>query len=478
VRSPEAAKKRRNEVLAAMRKQNMITELQARDAMASPLGVNMSNYFQKRREDYFFDYVKDKLYESFPRREVRRGGLRVYTTLDLKKQEQARAAIQGRIAGVGPSGAIVTIDPRNGEILAMASSADYGKSKFNLAAQGHRQPGSSFKTMALLTALRKGVDPDSTYYTSEPLDFRDPKWGQIKVKTYDSTYGGSMNLVRATLRSDNAVYMKLALDMGPEEIKKTAQDMGIETKLDGYPAESLGGLTIGVSPLEMATAYATIASGGVYHKPIAITKIRRADGTVLKGKDLPEKLRPQAERRFQDGVTAEATKILEMNVQQGTGTRAQIGCPAAGKTGTTDQHSDGWFVGYTPRLSTAVWVGYPDAAVHMYSEYHGGSVAGGTYPAEIWGDYMRQAKGSFCGSFPPPNNPMSFTRFNGHYTSSAPDTSTIDPATGQPRSTGTATPTPSADNGNGNGQNNGNGNGGQGYDPAMYESPPQGKPGN
>ena len=126
--------------------------------------------------------------------------------------------------------------------------------------------------------------------------------------------------------------------------------MGITTKLDGYPAETLGGLTIGVSPLEMADAYATIASGGVYHKPIAITKIRRADGTVLKGKTLPKKLRPEAERRFQDGVTAEATKILEQNVQGGTGTKPQIGCPAAGKTGTTDEHSDAWFVGFTPRL--------------------------------------------------------------------------------------------------------------------------------
>jgi len=492
-RSPGAAKKRRNEVLAAMADQKMITDAQAREAMASPLGVEGSTYFQKRREDYFFDYVKDKLYETFPRRVVRRGGLRVWTTIDLRKQEQAREAIQGRLAGIGPSGAIVTIDPKNGEILAMASSSDYGKSKFNLAAQGHRQPGSSFKVMALMAALRRGVDPNSTTYVSKPLDFDDPTWGPIKVKTYDGSYGGSMNLVTATLKSDNSVYTQLALDIGPKAVEQTAHDMGITTKLDGYPAEALGGLTIGVSPLEMADAYATIASGGVWHKPIAITKIRQEDGTVLEGKDLPKELRPQSERRFQDGVTYEATKILKSNVTSGTGTRAQIGCPAAGKTGTTDQHSDGWFVGYTPRLSTAVWVGYPDSQVHMYTEYYGGAVAGGTFPAEIWGDYMKRAKGGFCGDFPQPKHPAQFSRFLGKYaTSGAPGAETDDDgnpipqdptATTTPGADGT-TPTPEAtstpatpDNGGGNGGGNGGDDtGGQGYDPALYESPPQGDP--
>ena len=495
VRSPEAAKSRRNEVLDAMAKQHMITDQQAADAKAAPLGVNMSTYFQKRREDYFFDYVKDKLYENFPRRVVRRGGLRVYTTIDLDKQEQARAAIASKLAGVGPSSAIVTIDPKTGEILAMASSSDYGKSKFNLAAQGHRQPGSSFKTMALMTALRQGVDPRTTTYVSKPLDFDDPTWGPIKVKTYDGTYGGNMNLVEATLRSDNSVYEQLALDVGPENIKKTAYDMGIETKLDGYPAEALGGLTIGVSPLEMATAYATIASGGVYHRPIAITKIREADGTFLRGKTMPKKLRPQADRRFQDGVTYEATKILKANVEGGTGVAAQIGCPAAGKTGTTDQHSDAWFVGFTPRLSTAVWVGYPDSQVHMLTEYHGSSVAGGTYPAEIWGTYMREAKGRYCGNFPTPKQPMTFTRFNGKYATGQASTGSTDYGPGQlvPKQTpdpGTTDPGaapadpgtdandqgPGAqdpgtqDDGTGGG---GNGTGGQGFDPALYESPPQ-----
>jgi penicillin-binding protein 1A len=485
VRSPEAAKRRRNEVLAAMLKQKMITAQEAADAMAADLGIDMSTYFQKRRENFFFDYVKDKLYKAFSPREVRRGGLRVYTTIDLSKQAAAREAINGQLAGVGPSAAVVTIDPRNGEIVAMASSADYGKSKFNLPAQGHRQPGSAFKTMALMTALRRGVDPNSTYYVSKPLDFKDPTWGDIKVKTYDGSYRGSISLYSATLASDNSVYTQLALDLGPQAIKQTAYDMGIETHLDGYPAEALGGLTIGVSPLEMATAYATIASGGVYHKPIAITKVRTATGEVLEGADLPKLLRPFSERRFQDGVTAEATRILKANVVGGTGQKAQVGCPAGGKTGTTDRHSDAWFVGFTPRLSTAVWVGYPTAQIFMTHEYHGASVAGGTFPAEIWGAYMKKARGKYCGDFAPAKQPMAFSKFFGKYASGkggdtgpggpttpyAPSTS---PTPGAP--TGGATPGPAdqgKDNGGGNGGGNGNGNG---YNPDLYESPPQQAP--
>jgi penicillin-binding protein 1A len=477
VRDPGAAKARRNEVLDAMVKQGDITAAQGATAKAAPIGLDMSKYFQKRREGYFFDYVKDQLYSAFPVREVRRGGLRVYTTIDPKKQAEARTSIANRLAGVGPSSAIVTIDPRNGQILTMASSSDYGKSKYNLAAQGHRQPGSSFKTMVLMTALARGVDPDTTYYVSHTLNIDDPTYGHIETHTFENTSCGcSMNIHKATIESDNTVFMQMALDLGPDNVRETAYKMGITTHLDGYPAESLGGLTLGVSPLEMADAYATIASGGVWHKPIAITKIRTANGDVLKGAKLPKKLRPEAQRRFQDGVTAEATKILEDNIKEGTGTAAATGCPAAGKTGTTSDFTDGWFVGFTPRLSSAVWVGYPDSSVHMYTEYHGGAVSGPTFPAEIWGDYTKQAMGGFCGAFPPPVHPMTFTKFYGRYASGGrssvtPYSTTYPGATSTP--TGGTTPAPSTGNGNGNG----NGNGGTGaYNPDLYESTPQPAP--
>src|SRR5215217_1030716 len=427
VRDPEQAEARRNEVLAKMAQLGMITPETAQATMKKGLGVNPSRYFTSRRESFFFDYVKDELVKEYGTKTVRQGGLRVDTTIDLKKQQEARAAISGRLAGVGPSSAIVTIDPRNGYIRAMASSADYGKSKFNLAAQGHRQPGSTFKVMALMTALRKGVDPRSTTYVSKPLKFKDPTWGPIDVQTYGHDYSGSISLERATLKSDNTVYMQLALDLGPREVRKTAYDMGIKTHLDGYPAESLGGLTLGVSPLEMADAYATIASGGYRNRPTAITKVTFPDGKP----ELPRRFRVKRTKVFEDGVTAEATRILKENVQMGTGTRANIGCPAAGKTGTTDEFNDAWFVGFTPRLATAVWVGYPNAQVEMKTEYHGASVAGGTFPAEIWGDYMKKVKGKFCGDFKPPKAPFHASPFFGKYSRSGGRATGASSVTGQ-----------------------------------------------
>ncbi len=206
---------------------------------------------------------------------------------------------------------MVAIDPRNGYIRAMASSSNYRHKQFNLAAQGHRQPGSAFKTFVLTTAIKRGINPNSTGYVSQPLDLNTKDYGPWKVQTYDQTYGGCMNLVRATLRSDNTVYAQLDLDLGPKSVADTAKEMGITTKLDGYPAEGLGGLTRGVSPLEMANAYATLASGGIRNKPIAITKVMFPDGEV---EDLGK---PKRERVLSDAVAYEVTKILKMNVRAG-----------------------------------------------------------------------------------------------------------------------------------------------------------------
>src|SRR4051794_22472712 len=373
VRAPEQAEARRNEVLAKMAQLGMITPQTAQATMKKGLGVNPSRYFTSRRESFFFDYVKDELVKEYGTRTVRQGGLRVDTTIDLKKQQEAREAINGRLAGVGPSAAIVTIDPKNGYIRAMASSADYGESKFNLAAQGHRQPGSTFKVMALMAALRAGVDPDATHYTSKsPTKFDDPTYGPIDVQTYSNASAGDISLRKATLLSDNSVYIQLALDIGPDKVKQAAWDLGIRSKVEGFPAETLGGLTDGVSPLEMANAYATIASGGMRNRPTAITKVIFPDGH----KELPARWKVRRTRAFEDGVAAKATEILKQNMTDGTGTVARIGCPAAGKTGTTDEFTDAWFVGFTPRLATAVWVGYPNDRTQMLGLYHGANVAG------------------------------------------------------------------------------------------------------
>ncbi|TML28499.1 MAG: penicillin-binding protein [Actinobacteria bacterium] len=408
-RDPRSALARRNDVLGRMQKMGMISRADYEQAVASPLGVKSNDYYTARRESYFFDYVKEQLIQRYGLETVRKGGLKIYTTIDLNKQQEARDAMKGQLPYTDdPSSAIVSIDPRTGYIKAMASSAKYGKVQFNYAAQGHRQAGSTFKVMVLMAALRKGVDPNTTTYVSHQLDLNTP-WGPWKVSTYSHTYGGTMNLVNATLQSDNTVYAQLDLDVGPDAVRQAAYDLGITTKLDGLPAEGLGGLRLGVSPLEMATAYATVASGGIRHQPLAIKKVVFPDG---KSEDLG---RPVGKRTFSQGVSYEATKILEQNVQRGTGTAANIGCPAAGKTGTVDDYTDAWFIGFTPHLTSAVWVGYPNQKVPMYS-VHGIRVAGGTFPAQIWHDYMSKAVGGDCSDFTVPSQQATFQPFFGKYT--------------------------------------------------------------
>jgi penicillin-binding protein 1A len=451
-RNPGAALERRGEVLNKMAEKHWITRADAQAAAHEKLGLKHGTRYTKRREPYFFDYVQEKLIEQYGVGVYKRGGLKVHTTIDPKLQDEARTAIDGQLAGYpGPASAIVSVDPANGYIRAMASSGTYKDRTFNLAAQGHRQPGSAFKTFVLTTAIRKGINPSSTTYTSKPLDLNVEGYGPWKVKTYSGSYGGTMNLVQATLKSDNTVYAQLILDVGPKAVRETAQMMGITTKLDGLPAEGLGGLRLGVSPLEMADAYATLASGGVRNKPIAITKVEFPDG---KSEDLGQ---PKRTRVFSDGVAYEVTKILKQNVQSGTGTKANIGCPAAGKTGTTDNFNDAWFVGFTPKLATATWMGYPNALTPMPG------VAGGTYPASIWHDYMNVAHGSDCSDFPQPKEPVHFSSFYGHYSSTGSSGSSNYSYRGTPYS--------------GSGNSTGGGTGGTGgYDPRLYESPPQKAP--
>jgi penicillin-binding protein 1A len=470
IKNAPAAKRRRDDVLDKMAELGMVTAQQAERAKRRGLSINPSDYFSRRRESYFFDYVKDELIKEYGPRTVKLGGLVVHTTINLDMQRKAREAIASQLGDIGPSSALVTINPKNGYILAMASSGDYADSKFNLAAQGERQPGSSFKTMALMTALRKGVDPNATHYTSvSPTRINDPRYGPpFEIKTYGGTSGGTMSLWQATLRSDNSVFIQLAMDLGPENVADTAVDMGIKRRhVHGYPAESLGGLENGVSPLEMATAYATIASGGYRNRPTAITKVKFPDGHS----ELPRRWKVKRTKVFEDGMTYEATQILEQNIISGTGPRAATGCPAAGKTGTTDRNTDAWFAGFTPKLATAVWVGYPNDRTEMQTLFYGGPVDGGTFPAAIWGTYMKSVKGNFCGDFKPPKVPFHSSPFFGEYASTGggkldygesdeSDESTPAPVTPEP----TAAPEESDPSG------------GTEFDPEQYESTPQAPP--
>ena len=206
---------------------------------------------------------------------MRRGGLEVHTTIEPELQEIGLEAMRSALPySTDPSSALVSIDPRNGHIRAMVSSSYYEESKFNLAAQGHRQPGSTFKTFVLTTAIRQGIDPYSTYYTSKPLDLYLPQWGHWTVHTADEGYLGTVNLQQATVASDNTVFAQLDLDVGPKAVAATAHQMGITSPLDGIPAEGIGGLRIGVSPLEMSSAYATLAAGGMHRDPVAVDQGR------------------------------------------------------------------------------------------------------------------------------------------------------------------------------------------------------------
>ncbi|MBX5468390.1 MAG: PBP1A family penicillin-binding protein [Thermoleophilaceae bacterium] len=459
-RNPDAALERRNQVLRKMAQMDYITDAEAQRAMRTGLGLRHGDTYTRRREPYFFDYVQEQLIERYGVNVVRKGGLKVHTTIYPALQDAARKAMANRLyLPTDPASAVVAIDPANGYIRAMASSSTYKSRTFNLAAQGHRQPGSSFKTFVLTTAIKRGVNPNTTTYVSQPLNLSTP-YGPWQVKTYDNSYAGRINLVRATLRSDNSVYAQLDLDLGPKSVAETARSMGITTHLDGLPAEGLGGLKLGVSPLEMADAYATLASGGVHHKPLAITKVEFPDGKVDSFGT------PKGRRVLTDGQAYEVTKILEQNVQAGTGTAANIGCPAAGKTGTTDNFNDAWFVGYTPRLAAAVWVGYPNALIEMRS-VHGISVAGGTFPAQIWHDFMSVAKGSFCGGFPRPSTPVQWEPFYGKYSRSG---GGYEGTGAYPPGTGTAPPPAS----NGGAAAPGTDNG---YNPGGNGSPQQQAPG-
>jgi penicillin-binding protein 1A len=455
-----AAKARRNDVLQRMADQGYITQATATRAMATGLGVKHNRYYTAKREGYVYDYVKQFLIDKYGVDTVLRGGLRVDTTIDLHLQKLARKALDGNLGAPDRAGAIVTIDPHTGFVRAMASSSRYGDTKFNLAAQGHRQAGSTFKVMVLMDALRRGVDPDRTTYVSRHLS---PGWlpsvPSYEVQTYSHTYGGSMNLVQATLKSDNSVYAQLDADLGPATVAQTARDMGITSPLHGFPAEGLGGLTDGVSPLEMARAYATIANGGYRVKPIVVRKVTFPNGHV---DDLGKTSRHKV---FEDGVAYEATKILEKNVQAGTGTAAQIGCPAAGKTGTVDNYTDAWFVGFTPRLVTSVWVGHPKDPYPL-----GPGAAGGVVAAPIWGRYMKSAHGKFCGDFPQPKVPFSPQPFFGKYSRNGVRQTTT------PGRQPAATPdTQPGANSQGTGTTGKNGGGTQ-YPPDAYAAPPQTAP--
>jgi penicillin-binding protein 1A len=401
---PEEALARRNDVLKAMRADDYISESAYQAALASPIDLKRGQIYTRIKEPFFFSYVRELLIEKYGATLVRGGGLKVYTTISPRFQRIAIDSIKQELDQSGdPASAIVSINPKNGAIRAMTAVVPGKKNiQFNIAAQGRRQSGSSFKTFVLTEAIRQGINPYSTRYLSAPFHWQpDPNSEPWDVATYSHSYIGAVPIATATLSSDNTVYARLTLDVGPENVVKVAKKMGIKTDL--LPVASIGLGSNAVSVLEMASAYATLAAGGVYSQPMAIRKVVLADGTVDENAGWGVAKR---KRVLPDGVAYEVTRILQSNVTGGTGTGAYYGDPAAaGKTGTTENSADAWFAGYTPRASTVVWVGYPNAQIAM-SNVHGITVAGGTFPASIWRLFMSRALAGLPSvGWPYPKNP-------------------------------------------------------------------------
>jgi penicillin-binding protein 1A len=393
---PEAAIKRRAEVLKTMWEQGYITGDEYRVARTHGLQLNPGHKYTQIRDPFLYDLVESELIEKYGINTVRNGGLKAYTTINPELQQKAEAAVEEScyVCYVGgPAAGLASVDPKTGAIVALASSeGEADESQFNYAWQAHRQPGSSFKTFVLTTAIKQGIEPRGTYYDgSSPITLSIPGGGYWTVHNAEPG-NGTMSLEEATWNSVNVVYAQLDLDVGSQSVTETAEEMGIESELQSVPAEAIGGLSEGVTPLEMADAYATLANGGIHHDPTAISKVVFPNGKVDEpGSD-------SGERVLTPGQAYEVTRILEGVITQGTGAGyTYMGCSSeAGKTGTSEEESDAWFVGYTPAYSTAVWVGHPKSR-----EYTG---FGGPTAGPIWQNYMSSAQEGNCPEFEVPSS--------------------------------------------------------------------------
>jgi penicillin-binding protein 1A len=389
VTNPKAALERRETGLRDMLEQRDITYGQFRQASRTPLPqpeeVRLPGTQGPKAPLYFTNYVKQLLVDRYGTARVFGGGLRVTTSIDIGLQTIAKRAITKWLPSeMGPSAALVAVDPRDGRVLAMVGGDNYRKSQFNLAVQGHRQAGSSFKPFVLATALSQGISPTTTFESGPvTISLGDRLW---YVHNYEGQNLGRIDLGTATAYSDNTVYAQLTNVVGPRNVARTARALGITSPLKGYFAIGLGAEA--VNPLEMARAFSSIANGGsridgslLGNHPRAILSVNGQDNEVVPHRVLSE------------NNAAIVDYLLERVVAEGTGKRAQLvdGRPVAGKTGTTENYGDAWFVGYTPQLAVAVWTGYPNRLVPMLTDYHGDPVAGGTYPALIWKSFMERA---------------------------------------------------------------------------------------
>jgi penicillin-binding protein 1A len=405
IENPQQAGERRNLVLARMLEQEMITQAQYEEALRTPVPDEdeVDPPDADSDQPYFTSWMTEHLLDLYSPGVVFGGGLKVKTTIDPELQDAAESAIAGRLAGVGPSASLVAIENKTGAVKAMVGGTDFDARPFNLATNGHRQPGSAFKPFILVRALADGIDPNSSWAsTPKELPFKGEKGPELfKVANYEDSYLGTASLWSATATSDNSVFAELGMKVKPKRVARIARRMGIRTELSTNPAMLLGGLEEGVTPLEMAYAYSTLANEGNKVSgtlapgktgPVAIREVQGPNGT---------KVNDEVKTRvFPKKVGQVAKDMLSLVVTAGTGEAAQVGDEFIwGKTGTTENYGDAWFVGGNEQLTVAIWVGYADKLQPMEYEYAGGPVAGGTYPAVIFSDFMsawlelREARG-------------------------------------------------------------------------------------
>ena len=409
---PAAARARRNLVLQKMTEQRFLTpaQLESESHKSLPDKGDLQPPHEDTEFPYFTSWIKQQVVDRLGggqegARLAFEGGLKVRTTIDADMQNAAQDAINAWLPNRdGPRAALVALDNRNGEVRAMVGGDGYDEVPFNLATQGQRQPGSAIKPFILAEALRQGISPNSVW-ASQKMTFDVPHSKEVfTVNNYENAYSGLTTLARATTFSDNSVFAQVGIKVGTRKIAHLAEDMGIRTPVSSNYAMTLGGLKQGVTPLDMAHAYQTFAEGGrlifgtlspgaenrrgeIAPGPVGITRISRGkdDDPV----ELPngekavnrEKTRPVLERSVADQVGS----LLQGVVKYGTGTRAQVGDTViSGKTGTTENYGDAWFVGWTEKYTVAVWVGYPNELRPMKTEFQGQPVAGGTFPAGIF----------------------------------------------------------------------------------------------
>ena len=393
--NPERALARRNLVLSRMVETGAIPERRARKVGRKGLGVPKDPPRATTRQPYFVEAARRELLGD--RRLGRtgddrahtlyKGGVTVTTTLEPDLQRAAENAVRGVLNEPGdPEAALVAIRPKSGEIVAMVGGRSWKASQVNLAlgtrgGGSGRQPGSSFKPLALAAALESGFHLDDKFESS-PATFTLTGGETWTVRNAEGGGYGDLPLGEALVRSVNGVYARLAMQLGGGAIASQAKQMGVRSKLSTYPSIVLGSMEVSV--LDMAAAYATLANDGTAVRPTTIKSIRFPDGRLL-----------ESEPRVTQDVVSPGnaylvTKVMQDVVKRGTGQAANIGRPAAGKTGTTNDYGDAWFVGFTPDLVAAVWVGYPKGRIPM-TNVHGGRVYGGTLPAQIWRAFMLEA---------------------------------------------------------------------------------------